>query len=101
VHVENSVREIQLQRAALPRILPNTAIEKIRPRTTLLRQNLPKKYFIFEEEVPRAGAVVSQSYQRTRWLSGRVFTWFGASKGTGRGEGSSGLKFDALVPAKK
>lgn len=100
VHVPNSVRETQLQRAAMPRILegdPNLP-EKTRPRTSLLRQNLPKAYFIHEEEVPRAGALVTQAYQRTRWLGGKVFTWFGARKQVGRGEGSSGLQFDSLVP---
>ena len=101
VHVDGSVREVQLQRGALPRILPNTAPEKVRPRTSLLRQNLPRAYYIHEEEVPRAGAVIAQSYQRTRWLGGKVFTWLGARKGTGRGEGSSGLQFDTLVNAKK
>ncbi len=102
VHVEDSVRETQLQRAALPRFLegdPNPP-EKIRPRTTLLRHNLPKAYFIHEEEVPRAGALVSQSYQRTRWIGGRVFTWLGARKQTGRGEGWSGLAFDRIVDVK-
>ncbi len=99
VHVEGSVREVQLQRAALPRALPNRPVEKVRPRTGLLRENLPQAYFIFEEEVPRAGAVVRQSYQRTRWMGGKVFTWFGARKSTGRGEGSSGLAFDQLVPS--
>ncbi len=102
VHVPGSVRETQLQRAALPRLFEGTpgpvSPEKVRTRTTLLRQNLPKAFFVFEEEVPRAGAVVSQAYQRTRWLSGRVVTWFGARKQTGRGEGSSGLRFDAVVP---
>jgi len=48
-------------------------------------------------EVPRAGAVVFQSFQRTRRPDGAVVTWFGARKETGRGEGSSGLRFDALV----
>lgn len=102
VHVEGSVRETQLQRAALPRILdgdPNQP-EKIRPRTMLLRPNLPKAYYVHEEEVPRAGAMVSQSYQRTRWIGGRVFTWLGVRKQTGRGEGTSGLAFDRLVDAK-
>jgi hypothetical protein len=100
VHVDNSVRETQLQRAALPRILEGVAgvPDKIRPRTMLLRQNLPKAYFIHEEEVPRAGAVVSQSYQRARWTKGEVFTWLGARKQTGRGEGSSGLRYDQVVP---
>lgn len=104
VHVGGSVREVQLQRAALPRLLPNTPVgtfEKVRPRTSLLRQNLPKGYFLHEEEVPRAGVVVSQSYQRTRWMSGKVFTWFGVRKQTGRGEGSSGLRFDGLIDTKK
>lgn len=100
VHLENSVREIQLQRAALPRILTGgpELPPKVRPRTTLLRQNLPKAYFLHEEEVPRAGAVVSQSYQRARWTGGEVFTWLGARKQTGRGEGSSGLRYDQAVP---
>jgi hypothetical protein len=99
VHVEGSVREIELQRAALPRILDDDPMrpEKVRPRTSLLRHGLPSAYFLFEEEVPRAGAVVIQRYRRTRWWDGRVFTWLGVRKQTGRGEGSSGLRFDALV----
>ncbi len=100
VHVDGSVREVQLQRAALPRILagapPTTAPEKVRPRTSLLRQGLPGTYFLHEEEVPRAGAVVDLAYQRTRWLDGRVFCWYGARKQTGRGESWSGLAFDQL-----
>jgi hypothetical protein len=102
VHVDGSVRETQLQRAALPRILegdPNQP-EKIRPRTMLLRQNLPKAYYVHEEEVPRAGAMVTQSYQRTRWVGGKVFTWLGVRKQTGRGEGTSGLAFDRVVETK-
>ncbi|HEX7745059.1 MAG TPA: hypothetical protein VF462_07345 [Micromonosporaceae bacterium] len=98
-HVEGSVREIQLQRAALPRILDGATgrPEKVHPRTTLLRHGLPRAYFIHEEEVPRAGAVVTQTYQRTRWIGGKVAVWFGARKQTGRGEGYSGLRFDGLV----
>ena len=102
VHVPNSVREIQLQRAALPRIMEGAPIgavpEKVRPRTSLLRQGLPGTYFLHEEEVPRAGTLVSQSYQRTRWIGGKVFVWFGARKQTGRGEGASGLAFDQIKP---
>jgi len=103
VHVDDSVRETQLQRAALPRFLegdPNLP-KKVRPRTTLLRHKQPNAYFIHEEEVPRAGIVVTQSYQRTRWVGGKVFTWLGVRKQTGRGEGWSGLKFDTLISTKK
>jgi hypothetical protein len=104
VHVDGSNREIQLQRAALPRILeghPEASGAKVEPRTVLLREGLdrasPQAYFVHEEEVPRAGTRVFQAYQRTRWTDGKVFVWLGVSRQTGRGEGSSGLRFDELV----
>ena len=100
-HVKGSNREVQLQRAAMPRILEGNADkpDKIRPRTALLQEGLAEKnpYFIHEEEVPRAGVRVKQSYQRTRWANGKVFVWFGVRKTTGRGEGSSGLGFDRIL----
>lgn len=54
-------------------------------------------YFIHEEEVPRAGTILRQQFQRTRWRGGRAVVWLGATRETGRGEGSSGLAFDQLV----
>ncbi len=100
-HVDNSNREVQLQRAAMPRILEGNpgSPDKIRPRTSLFQPGLADKkpYFIHEEEVPRSGIRVEQSYQRTRWNNGKVFVWFGVRKTTGRGEGSSGLGFDRIV----
>ena len=108
VHIAGSSRETQLQRAALPRMLGNDPanFEKVRPRTSLLREGLedkptPRAYFIDEEEVPRAGALVRQAFQRTRWLGGKPFVWLGIKKTTGRGEGSSGLAFDFLAPGRQ
>lgn len=103
VHLENDNRQIQLQRASMLRIIEGDASPaKIKPRTELLRFGLDdqtvKAYFLHEEEVPRTGVLVSQSFQRTRWYGGRVFTWMGVRKSTGRGEGSSGLAFDQLRP---
>jgi hypothetical protein len=72
--------------------------EKVRPRTSLMSTNLPA-YFVFEDEVPRAGARVSQCYQRTRRPDGSVVVWYGARKQTERGEGGSGLGFDHIVDA--
>jgi hypothetical protein len=102
VHVPGSNREIQLQRAAMPRVLdgdPNPPA-KVQPRTVLLRQGLdlapPQTYFVYQEEVPRAGARLVQAFQRTRWTDGSVFTWLRVRKQTGRGEGASGLGFDQL-----
>jgi hypothetical protein len=100
-HVLDNNREVQLQRAAMPRILTGNKDkpDKIRPRTGLLQPGLADKqpYFIHEEEVPRAGIRVEQSFQRTRWNDGKVFVWFGARKTTGKGEGSSGLAFDRIL----
>ena len=49
-----------------------------------------------EEEVPREGVRVTRSYQFTRWIDGSSHFWVGRRKGIGRGEGSSGLRFDSL-----
>jgi len=106
VHKDNDKREIQLQRASMPRLIEgdSDSPERVRPRTVLLREGLdvnPKKaYYIHEEEVPRAGIAVSQSFQRTRWYGGKVFNWLGIRKKTGRGEGSSGLAYDQIRPVK-
>jgi hypothetical protein len=103
VHVEGSNREIQLQRAALPRVIDGDREDpvKVQPRTRLLREGLDRRpaelYFVHEEEVPRAGAAVSQLFQRTRWTDGRVHVWLRVRRQTGRGEGTSGLGFDELA----
>jgi len=78
VHREGDNREIQLQRAALPRIPEGDPADprKVRPRTFLLRTGLDgagvQAYFVHEEEVPRAGVLVTQGFRRTRWRDGRV-----------------------------
>ena len=103
VHVPNNNREIQLQRAAMPRILIGDAnpAQKVQPLTSLLRPGLdvtpPQTYILHEEEVPRAGVRLTQYYSRSRWTQGQVYTWLRVQKQTGRGEASSGLAFDQLV----
>jgi hypothetical protein len=89
-------REIQLQRARMLRTLPGSQDQPILPRTDLLRYNLEGTYFVHEEEVPRAGAHLSATFQRARWHQGKVCVWLGRRKRTGRGEGSSGLAFDQI-----
>ena len=103
VHVPADNRETQLQRGAMPRILAGDPDDpaKVRPQTQLLRFGLdviPKlPYFIHEEEATRAGARITQRFQRARGRDGRVVVWLGARKETGRGDASSGLAFDTLV----
>jgi hypothetical protein len=47
-----------------------------------------------EEEVPREGVRVKRLYQSCRWFGGSRVFWLGRAKEPGRGEGSSGLRFD-------
>ncbi|MEU4446934.1 hypothetical protein AB0K14_19465 [Actinosynnema sp. NPDC050801] len=104
VHVEGDNREVQLQRAGLPRAVSG-APAKVRPRTSLLRHGLddatPAAYLIPEEEVPRSGTRITQTFQRTRWHGGRTVTWLGVRRTAGRGEGSSGLAFDRVIDTPK
>jgi hypothetical protein len=103
VHVPGSNREIQLQRAAMPRAIKGLDHVPVRPRGIILRPELveDQPYFVHEEEVPRAGAIVTRTYQRTRWHDGTTYIWLGRRKQNGRGEGSSGLKFDQIEPIEK
>jgi hypothetical protein len=101
--VPGSERQVRLQRAAMPRVIPNDPGNppRIEPLTALLRDGLeaPRHgYFLFEEEVSREGVRVVTRFQRARWLDGRVVIWLGARKLAGRGEGSSGLGFDLIIP---
>lgn len=106
VHTVGSQRSIRLQRASMPRLFQND-YTRVRPRTGLVRvgideagvQTMP--YFIHEEEVPRAGVQLTGAYQRTRWYHGAVVDWYGYRKKWGRGEGSSGLRYDSLTAVKK
>ncbi|WP_433042991.1 hypothetical protein [Dactylosporangium sp. CS-033363] len=101
VHVAGDNREVQLQRGAMPRLLPGGGIEKVAPRTGLLRVGLdsspPRAYYIAEEEVERAGTVIEARWQRCRWTGGRVVTWLGYRRTVGRGGSSSGLAFDTVT----
>ena len=52
---------------------------------------------LYEEEIPREGVRVTRSYQLARWQDGGTHLWIGRRKRIGRGEGSSGLRFDRLL----
>ncbi|MGO1052883.1 hypothetical protein [Crossiella sp. CA198] len=103
VHQDNTRRSIHLQRAALPSAIrpadPAQPRAVVRPRTDLLREGLDRgePYFVNEEEVTQTGTRLTLSFQRTRWRDGRVVVWLGVRRGTGRGQGSSGLRFDSVI----
>jgi hypothetical protein len=92
-HVPGSNRETQLQRGAMP----SQGGGGIEPRGVLLRpEPVTSAYFIHEEEVGRAGVQLVRTWNRTRTADGRVFVWCGRERTAGRGEGASGLRFDAV-----
>ena len=91
VRTGNDQRSIALQRGAM--LDPNTG-EGMLPLGQFLTPN--QRLIIDDEEVPRVGLRVSRSYQHTRWTNGASLLWIGRKKNAGRGEGSSGLRFDSI-----
>lgn len=89
VHTPGQKRSVRMQRARLPdsdRAIQGQIINEATP------------YFIEEEEMPRSGRIVTRSFQRCRWMDGRIVQWLGRRVKTGRGEGASGLEFDSVDP---
>jgi hypothetical protein len=58
--------------------------------------NLDPTLLLHDEEVPREGVRVTRHYQLARWVDGSTHCWIGQRKSVGRGEGSSGLRFDRV-----
>ena len=92
---------MQLERRAMLRTLADGTRVTVQPQGVLLRTNLSlapdeNPLHLEEEEVPREGVVVQRTFQYARWLDGRSFVWLGRRKRVGKGEGSSGLRFDRL-----
>jgi len=71
------------------------------PRSRLLGDANAGTTWLFEEEVPRAGVRVVRRLRYTRWTDGSTHLWVAKRKTVGRGEGSSGLRFDHVVLAPK
>mgnify|MGYP001365202440 CR=1 FL=1 len=65
---------------------------------TELRSTGSQDMPLYGEEVPREGVRISRAFQYTRWTNGRSYLWVGRRNEVGRGESSSGLAFDQLVP---
>lgn len=90
-------RAIKLLRAQM---LRNEADEKPSPIPALTRVLDPLDpsgvLWLEEEAVPRAGVKAQVTRQRARWVDGKTYVWLGRKAVTGRGEGSSGLRFDVV-----
>jgi hypothetical protein len=69
--------------------------EPVHARGRILTPDPGRALELFEEEVPREGIRVTRNFQYTRWFDGSTHLWIGRRKQIGRGEGSSGLRFDS------
>jgi hypothetical protein len=85
---------VELQRRAVLRGEAGGTRRRVEPRGVLIGGENDLR--LPEEEVPREGAVAERSFQFARWFGGRSLLWLGRRKRAGRGEGSSGLRFDGL-----
>ena len=97
VHKPGSVQDIMFRRAAMRKVGTE---EVAKPKGIMLKE-VRSPYYVNEEEVPSAGSLIRRSWQRTRWYDGRTFLWIGRQRETGRGQGSSNLRFDQIEPVKK
>lgn len=90
-------KAIRLKRGVLPRFESEGLIGTFEPQGRVLEPN--RDLLLHDEEVPREGARVTLAYQYARWVDGSTHLWVGRRKQPGRGEGSSGLRFDIVGPA--
>ena len=82
-------RSVRLRRG---RVLGADGKSTARAQGRILEPQRP--LWLYEEEVPRAGARVIRWYRLVRWSDGSTHVWAGRLKQPGRGEGSSGQRFD-------
>jgi hypothetical protein len=94
VAIDPLLGDIALERGAVVRARDDGTLFTLPPRSRILRPTGVTPYQIREEEVSRAGTRVSRVVCRTRWIDGETFIWIARRKAAGRGEGSSGLKYD-------
>lgn len=94
---------VELLRGAILRFRADGTSDLAHPHGLLLRADpaadpAQDRLRLLEEEVPRAGVVVRRLLQLTRTAGGGTVLWLGRDKRSGRGEGSSGMRFDPADP---
>ncbi len=89
---------VRLRQAQMIRNEDDDQPAEIKPMTRIIGGSKldPPLLWLNEESVPRSGVKVVLTRQRARWIDGRTYVWLGRKVTSGRGEGSSGLRFDYL-----
>jgi hypothetical protein len=91
-------RRVVLRRAAMLHNADDEQPSIIAAASRLLEIDEDPLLWLEEISVGRSGALVQLAGQHLRWVDGKSFVWIGRKVQTGRGEGSSGLRFDGLSP---
>jgi hypothetical protein len=96
---------VELLRGAILRFRADGSSDLAHPHGVLLRADpgldpATDRLRLAEEEVPRSGVVVRRLLQLARTPEGGTVLWLGRDKRSGRGEGSSGLRFDTADPVR-
>lgn len=88
--------QIALERAAMLRTSLQGPPQPVLPAGRILRPASlsGQPYRVREEEVTRVPVRVQRLFSRSRWTDGSTHVWIARPKGAGRGERSSGLRFD-------
>lgn len=85
---------IRLRRAQMLRNKDDEEPTAITAMTSLLEMKENPLLWLEETAVSRSGLRVLLTNQRIRWIDGKTYVWSGRKVTAGKGEGSSGLKFD-------
>ena len=88
---------MRLRRAEMLRNTDDEAPTPIPAMSRLLELAGAPLLWLEEATVPRAGLRYQLTAQRVRGVDGKTYVWLGRKVLAGRGEGSSGLRFDVLL----
>ncbi|MBN2351390.1 MAG: hypothetical protein JXD23_02395 [Spirochaetales bacterium] len=97
VQTKSGGRDIQLVQARLMRERNgDTDFIPVVSRILTTAESGGEMHVVNEEAVARHGLNVRMHWQRARWIDGSTHVWTARRVGPGRGESSSGLRFDYL-----
>ncbi|MBN2385578.1 MAG: hypothetical protein JXB85_01060 [Anaerolineales bacterium] len=87
---------VRLQRAQMLRNTEDEEPTSIPALSRLLDDAADPLLWIEEHAIGRDGLRLQLTNQRLRWIRGKTFVWLGRKVLIGKGEGSSGLRFDIV-----
>ena len=86
--------QVRLRRARMQSWALLGEHRQLGPQSALLDPRQP--CWLYEEEVPTSGVRLERSWQAGRWHDGTLHVWLQRRKRPGRGERSSGIRWDLL-----